>query len=444
MLDQIIIIASILFFVFIGFLIKNRHVKSISGFTLNRDGLNWFPIAAGISMTFAGGAALLNMSSLGYTYSWYTLVDPISLIAGILIVVFLIDRYRRDTGVTISDLFAKSDKKLSLLIGVVTSVVFIFIVAAQFVALSKVLIPFFPAFNPALMIIIPSALVFSYVFFGGFSSVTKTDIVQFVFVSSFFVLPVLYFLITKDSSIITNDVTLSFEKMPLNLMILLALPLLFIPISQDINIRAKSARNKTQARKGLLFGALFYSTIIVISTIIGITLAKNGIVLDDPEQAFSIFFKNYFPHIGIIAIIAALAAIISSMDSYALNAISSISNDILSKFKSIQKYSQRMILKIAALFVFLISITIAVLFNQILFLILTSLLIYISVLIPISIGKRLKISDSFVFISSVLLIVGIVISEIMGLNINPKALIYPGSGIGLMLIFYGIEKLKSE
>lgn len=441
MLNQIILISSILFFVLVGFLIKNRKAKSVEEYTIHRNRLGWFPIATGISMTFAGGASLIAISSLGYAYSWYTLVDPVSLIIGILIVLVFIKKYREGYGATISDLLAKSDKKLSLLIGIITSIVFLLIVSAQFVALSKILIPFFPELNPSLLIIVPSALIFSYILFGGFSSVTKTDIIQFVFISLLFVLPVLYFSTTQGISEIQAS-PLPFERMPLNLMILLSLPLLFIPISQDINIRVKSAINKKQARKGLLFGSFFYFTIIATSTFVGISMAQNGIVLDDPEQVFSVFFKTYFPKIGIISVIAALAAIVSSMDSYALNAISSISKDILFKFSLISKHGEKTIIKISALIVFIISISIALFFNQVLSLILTSLLLYVSVLIPISIGKKLKISDSFIFLSSILLILSIVSIEILKIDIDPRAIIYPISGIGLMIIFYFFEKVK--
>jgi len=440
MTEQIIIIVAILSFITIGFITKHGKIQSIGDFTISRNKLGWFPIAAGISMTFAGGAALLNMASLGYTFRWYNLVDPIAVTSGLIIVVLFIKRYRKDTGVTISDMLSDSNKSLSVLIGLITSIVFLLFLAAQFVALSKLLVPYFPSINPKLLTIIPSTLIFSYVFFGGFTSVTRTDIMQFFFILFLFLVPISYFFIFKENSAINISPEISGQKMPINLMILLAFPLLYIPFSQDINIRVKSAVSKKKAILGVLLGAFIYSSIIIASTYIGITLAKDGIVLDDPESALSIFFKTYFPSIGIIAIIATLAAIISSLDSYSLNAISSISNDLLLKFRTNKK--QRTIINISALFVFTFSLIIALFFNQVLSLILTALLIYISVLIPIVLGKSIKINDQLIFISSIIIIGVICIIELFNVELSPKAVIYPVIGISLMLLFFVISKIK--
>lgn len=438
MTEQIIIIGAILSFLIIGFLIKKGQIKTIGEFSINRDKLGWFPIAAGISMTYAGGAALLNMASLGHTFKWQGMVDPLGLIGGILIVILLINKYREDKGVTISDLLSGSNEKLSVLIGLITTFVFTLILASQFVALSKIMTPYFPNVNYAILTIVPSAFIFSYVFLGGFGSVTKTDILQLIFIIAFLFIPMLFFVGTSNNSISNENV--EFSKMPLNLMILLGISLIYLPVSQDINIRVKSAKSKKQAITGLLVGALIYTLIIGTSTFIGITLAKNGVELADTEQAFPIFFKEYFPKFGIIAIIAALAAIISTMDSYSLNSVTALSNDILSKTNLSNKYSQNQLIKFSAAIIFVIAAFVAVWFNQILSLILTSLLIYISTLLPIAIARKFSVSDNYIFYSSVVLIFAIILLEIFKVHIEYKAVFYPLIGIILMGMAYLIQK----
>lgn len=84
MVEQLVMVISIIIFLVIGFFIKKGKLNTIGEFSISRSKLKWFPIAAGISMTYAGGAALLNMSSLGYSFGLYPLVDPISLNIGIL------------------------------------------------------------------------------------------------------------------------------------------------------------------------------------------------------------------------------------------------------------------------------------------------------------------------------------------------------------------------
>lgn len=68
MYDQVWIIIAIVLFVVVGLLAKNREARSLEDFSTKRNRLSWFVTAAGVSMTFVGGAALLNLASLGYRY----------------------------------------------------------------------------------------------------------------------------------------------------------------------------------------------------------------------------------------------------------------------------------------------------------------------------------------------------------------------------------------
>nr|VFK60347.1 MAG: Na+/proline symporter [Candidatus Kentron sp. TUN] len=445
MIDQIVIVISILAFLGIGFLFRSKtRSETVAEFTTNRDRLSWFPITAGISMTFVGGAAILNMASLSYTFGWYTLIDPASLLLGVLIVIFFIDVYRNDQGTTMADFLSGTSKKLSYLVGLITSLVFILIVAAQFVALSKLLLPFFPQVPQWAMIVILSTGIFSYVFFGGFTSVTKTDILQFFFIALFLLIPIILFVAFKTGATFEPQ-AVQYETMPVNLFILLGMPLLFIPLSQDINIRAKSARNKRHAVLGLLLGGIMYSSIVIASSFIGIYLKKSGINLADPEMAYTTFFQTHFEAIGIFAVLAALAAIVSSMDSYALNAISSVSKDLLGEKFGEPSMGKRASIRISGIAVFVIALSVALFFQQILALILLSLLIYVSVLLPIALARRLAVPDRYVFWSSVIAIAAIIGMEVAGFETYPKLLMYPSIGIilnGIGLLISKLEKIK--
>lgn len=440
---QIVIIVALLAFVVVGLIVKKSKMVSYSDFTMNRGRLNWFTIAAGISMTFAGGASILTTSSIGYTFKWYSLVDPIALILGIIIVLIFYKRYEKDTGTTVSDLLSSNHKGLTILIGAVTSFTFILIVAANFVSLSKLLSPYFPTVNPLLLTFIFSTLVFSYVFFGGFNSVTRTDILQYVLITILLVIPILIFVINHHDNLKANVITHNFEIMPVDYIILLSIPMFFTPLSQDINIRIKSAKNSIHGRCGLIMGSIFYSSIVISTAFVGIYLGNNNIVLSDPEQAVPLFFKNNFQQFGFLAIIAALAAIVSSLDSYILNSMTSISNDII---KPVTKSKIRVskTIRIAALITYVIAMAIALFFNKILFLTLTSLLIYISILMPIVVGKKLNLSGNGLFIGSLINITIIIIIEVLSLRVSPKALLYPLFGCVVMVLVSLIKFEKNE
>src|SRR5687768_9485505 len=96
--EQILIIIATVLFLVVGLIAKNRNTSSIEGFSTKRNRLSWFVTAAGVSMTFVGGAALLNMASLGYSYKWYTLIDPVAFMAGILISALFVGNYRNNKG----------------------------------------------------------------------------------------------------------------------------------------------------------------------------------------------------------------------------------------------------------------------------------------------------------------------------------------------------------
>jgi solute:Na+ symporter, SSS family len=435
MTDQILIIISIILFLIVGFLSKNRKAKTIDSFSTRRNSLSWFVTAAGVSMTFVGGAALINMAALGYSFSWYTLVDPIALILGILIAVFFIKKYRADKGVTISQLLSSENKKLSIYIGVISTIIFLLIISAQFVAFSKLLLPYFPTINPTLLILIPSLIILLYVFLGGFSAVTNTDVLQMFFIFLFLLIPVAYFIVTNklEISAETNNSNL-FAPMPTELMILLSISLLFVPTSQDINIRAKSAKTNKEAKIGLIGGAIYYSLIVIACSFIGITLARHGVKLVDTEQAFPMFFKHFYPTIGIFAILAGMAAIWSTLDTYLVNGITSVAQDILKKTSYFKNFEERKLIIVSGIIVFILAMLAGIYFNQVLSLILTALLIYISVIVPIAFARWQKMNDNTIFIISLLTVLTIISIEVLKLKIDPKAIIYPVFGTILMLI----------
>ena len=84
-----------------------------------RGKLGWFTIACGISMTYAGGAAILTTASIGYLFKWYALIDPIALLIGLLISVLLYRKYQENKGTTISELLSSDNKGLNVLTGIV-------------------------------------------------------------------------------------------------------------------------------------------------------------------------------------------------------------------------------------------------------------------------------------------------------------------------------------
>lgn len=444
MTDQVLIISAIALFLVVGLMAKNKNTALIEGFSAKRNKLSWFVTAAGVSMTFLGGAALLNMASLGYSYQWYTLADPAAFMIGILISAYFVRKYRKNQGITISQLLSGSNTQLSLYIGIISSLVFLLVIAAQFVAFSKLLAPYFPGVHTAILMILPSAIILLYVFAGGFAAVTNTDVLQLFFILIFLLLPVGWFIIQQPALTslspeipgVLGETPMmkdGFSAMPAEIIIYLGMLAFFVPVSQDINVRAKSAKNEWHARTGIISGGIFYCLTVIACSFIGITMAKHGITMNDPEQTFASFFRYFYPTFGIVAVLAGLAAIWSTLDTYLVNCIAAVAQDILMKNRFLKMLHEKKLIIIAGLLVFSMALFISLFANQVLSLILLALLVYISVLVPVAIGKKLKISDPIILCISCLTTGAIIVCEVFKINVSLKPVVYPASAVLCML-----------
>ncbi|MEO9967166.1 MAG: hypothetical protein ABJF11_15310 [Reichenbachiella sp.] len=436
MVDQNLIIAVFLLFIVVGYFSKSGSVLSLEAYSMSRNKLNWFVISAGLSMSFAGGAALLNMASLGYSFGWQALVDPISFLFGTFIVFACLKFYRKDNGITISDLLSGTEPRLRYLIGAISSLVFILVVAAQFVAISKLLHPYFTWIASELFTLILAAITFGYVVIGGFKAVNKTDVIQLIVVFVFFITPFIFVSLKTESEYAGK---LGFSAMPFDVIVLLGYTVIFIPFSQDINVRVKSGKSNKEARKGVFFGALFYCVIVVSAIYLGITLNSLGVTLSDPETAYISFFQLLSPGIGILAVIAAMSIILSSLDSFSLNAITSVARDLLRRG---DQDDERKLILVSSFIVFSIAISTALYFNEILVIILSAILIYAAVLAPIALCRKFGLQDNMIFFGSVISIILLIsIEAINTITIPYRSVSYPLINFIIILLIGAIMKM---
>ena len=137
MIETTLIVLALISFPLVAFISRRSHRRAnhaIEYFTLGLRDRNSFSIAAGISMAFVGGAATINMASLGYQYGWSVFIDPVVVFCALLISAYFAKRVRDGHGLTISELLTDSSPPLKLFLGLTSFFVYQLLTAAQFVA----------------------------------------------------------------------------------------------------------------------------------------------------------------------------------------------------------------------------------------------------------------------------------------------------------------------
>lgn len=334
MLEQALILLTLLSFPVVALVWRKQSragTHSISKFVLGEGDYKAFVIASGISMSFVGGAATLNMASLGYQYGWSVLIDPLVVLVALIISASFAARVREGSGVTISEMLTGASPSLKIILGFTSFGVYQLLTAAQLVAVGKLLEPYFSGLPLAVLAGVPALIVLSYIYLRGFGSVTRTDVFQLLMLLVLFIAPVLWVFVAPSESTATEHIP--FDNAPFTLLVYLALPLFFVPVSHDTNIRIKAASSVKHARYGLIGGGLLYALLLTTSVGIGVYSKSIGFISDQPESVLPHFFSNYLPPFGILATLAVLAAIISTLDSFAFDTIVSAGNDLLRQVK---------------------------------------------------------------------------------------------------------------
>ena len=350
-------------------------------------------------MAFVGGAATINMASLGYQYGWSVFIDPVVVFCALLISAYFAKRVRDGHGLTISELLTDSSPPLKLFLGLTSFFVYQLLTAAQFVAVGKLLSPYFPGIPISLVVVVPALIAFFYIYFRGFDAVTNTDIFQLILMLALYATPLILIFGTHSPSSVSG---FPIEAMPtpITLLIYLSLPFFFIPVSLDTSVRVKAASSLAIARTGLIAGGALYVLFVGVSIGVGVFLRESGHNIDQPEKVLAYFFDSYLGEFRILGTIAVLAAIASTLDSFAFDSVASLSNDLLKPIHKRLNFTEKQVISIASFVVLAISLTVALVFQQILGLILGAMLLYVAIFIPVAFGRFIGVPDKALLLTS--------------------------------------------
>jgi SSS family solute:Na+ symporter len=400
-------------------------------FAVGARNFGWFRIMAGLSATFVGGAAVINLAGLGYTFGWFGLSDVIPTSVGLFFSAFIIvPMLARRKNISLGSYLQGSGKLVSAATGLLSTVVYTLITAAQIVALLKVVQPYLNAPAPILALAATAAIA-SYLLYGGYTSVTLTDVIQFIVMTlCYFALVGVTLLAGAQSE---QAVPITTKVMPLDLILLLALPLLFVPVSQDVHIRVNSAISQRDATIGVALAGVCYFLFGLISVSVGRSMAGAGIALTSPDDAVPTFLASHFGTFAVIPTIAVIAVVVSTLDSVLFASASSLSYDFWDKITGKEQQKDSANPRIATLVVLGVALFISLQTPRILRLILAALVIYVSVLLPMLVGRRLQKQSNALGIVAFSALIVVTALEAVGFAAPFRAFLYTAVHLTIVL-----------
>jgi len=375
---------------------SRQQPDTYGAFAVGHRNFGWFRITAGLSATFVGGSAVINVAGLGYTYGWAGLTDALAISSALAVsAIVVVPRLFRQRNISLGGSLRVSGRLVNAAMGLLSTVVYTLITAAQIVALIKVTQPYF-AVPPAILALVATLGIAAYVIYGGYNSVTVTDVIQFTIVGTCYFALVALSLMTgtpsaADAAAATTAAPLAPQPMPVDLMLLLLVPFLFVPVSQDLHIRVNAARSQADARLGALLAGAVYLGFGVISVSVGRALAADGVALATPDDAVATYLGLRFGELAVIPTFAVLCVVVSSLDSVLFASASSLAYDFWDRlnYRTAPSEKDSAHPRIATGIVLGVALLIALQAPQVLDLILSAIVIYVSVLLPMLIGRML-------------------------------------------------------
>ncbi|MEC7068369.1 MAG: sodium/solute symporter, partial [Bacteroidota bacterium] len=389
MIDFLIVIAYFGLVMLVAIWGKQTKGMTSEEYFLSSRSLRWHSIAFSTIATNIQGYQFLGMMGSAYLYGLAQASLEINAIQGILLASFVfIPYYLKDKIITITQFIKKRlGKRVALLYSLSNILLFstITIGAALFwgaYAADMVFGEYLSFLHPnritriTVLIIILGLFSAIYTYFGGLSSVVRTDIVQFLVLLSgglvvmFMAIhhlggwSVLY---TKTPQLMHLHLPWDHEKLPwTHIFGLFLLNINYWCANQSIVQRSLAAKNLKHAQIGLMVGGLMKYLMAMIIVVPGIALVgilgENG--LSDPDMSFPYLVNTYLPMGAKGLVLCALfASLMSTVDS-TFNSLATLwSVDIYKEYLSKKATDAQMVEagRRAILFSFVSGVTVGIL-----------------------------------------------------------------------------------
>ena len=415
-LDIGIIIIYIVICIIIG-IISARKQSPEEFLTHGRNLTTWKFIAT-VSASWIGGGAMVAYTAYVYEFG----VAAVSLYIGVFISCIAFSFYaprlrheaHKEGHLTLADYFYKHlGKKVGITAAIILAIAYFMFIMNQFIAGSAVLSSI-SGWTYETALFVSAIVVMTYLLLGGFKSVVKTDVFQYIMMI-FLVLVIGFYMIKKTG---IDPQLLKLTNMTPGLTAAFIAYGLFIPwVSAEIWQRIYAGKNDEVVKKGLI-GAGFCIFILGFAiSLLGLA-AKTQFPGIDPKEAAAYGMVHLLPT-GLLGLglIVLFAAIMSSADTLIFYLSSSIAKDYFAHI--LKRDTKEDIARITRTFIILVTILavfFAYFFRDIIAIIITVAGVTIAFFPPIIGSFHWKLKPNAVIaalISSFVYVMGLVLAGLL-------------------------------
>ncbi|HRZ76090.1 MAG TPA: sodium:solute symporter family protein, partial [Bacteroidales bacterium] len=319
--------------------------------------LNLVGFTASVVASYIGGAALMAYAAYVYQFGISALAVFLGTAAGFLVFIPYALRLRRISEEkkfhTLSDWFYHNySPRVGLLSALILFVVYLGMLLNQFIAGSSILASI-SGWSYEESLTFSSGIILVYLLAGGFNSVIRTDIFQYIVLFVLFIL--LGFILASDQPGMATEY-LDLGRMDLGMTIaFIAFGIFIIFQSAEYWQRVYAARNASVVKQGLIWSAVLVLLTGLVITVVGLA-AHHGLPGLEPREAFAGGLKLLMPRSFLGAgLVLIFAAIMSSADTIIFVLASSLAKDYHTTFGKAEVSPDRM-MRSTRLFILLLSL----------------------------------------------------------------------------------------
>lgn len=346
-LSSIDILLIILYFglvLFIGTFKSWKTIKDPTHYLLAGRKLTLPAFVATLVASWYGG--ILGIGEFTFLYgisNWFVFGVPYYL-AALIFALFVAQRARRENLYTIPEQLERAYGRQASLLGAF----FIFLIAtpAAYVLMLGVLIHFFFGWPLWFCVLVGTLFTMCYVYIGGFGSVVRTDILQFMLMYLGFG-SLIIFSVTKyggwdflQANLPPSHFVWHGGQGPSYILVWYFIALATL-IDPSFYQRCFAVKDERSARIGILISILFWVVFDLLSTTAGLYARAVLKDLSIPINAYLELAQNVLPSFfhGLF-LIALLATVMSTLDSYSFLAAMTIGHDVVWRIKKNHQVSQ--------------------------------------------------------------------------------------------------------